>query len=60
MSSKINKKQKIVTWVTAIILIVVSVVIRSSGTDYLTYISYIYIPIVALGILLAYLLRDKK
>jgi hypothetical protein len=60
MSSKINKKQKIVTWVTAIILIVVSVVIRRSATDYLAYISYIYLPIVALGILLAYLLRDKK
>ncbi len=60
MSSKINKKQKIVTWITAIILIVVSVVIRGSGTDYLTYISYIYLPIVALGILFAYLLRDKK
>ena len=60
MSSKINKKQKIVTWITAIILIVVSVVIRGSGTDYLAYISYIYLPIVALGILIAYLLRDKK
>lgn len=55
-----NKRQRIAMWSVAILLVVASIVARSGQADYLSYIGYIYVPVVGIGILVIYLLRDRQ
>ena len=54
-----NKKQRIVMWVMAVALVVAAVVARAGESNYLSYIGFVYIPLVAVGVLLIYLFRDR-
>jgi len=54
-----NKKQRIVMWVMAVVLVVAAVAARVGQSNYLSYVGFVYIPLVAVGALLIYLFRDR-
>ena len=58
--ANMNKKQRTVMWIMAVLLVIAAFAARMGNTEYLSCLGYIYIPIVAIGVLLIYLLRDRK